>query len=385
MSIDIMLAALRESQTVPTKREAGRILARGGWAVFPLPDNMKFDNGLGAFTYKHASDDPRAWDAACDVQMARSECLDVNVGLAPAFCSVPLLVVDLDGQDAIDRFAKDAWDRGHADLGLWLRANTTRPDQGRHAYFVSPDGMHFGNSQHAWGGDIRSAKGHVVMPPSTTGIGRYTWVGELLNTAPDWVVEGLAAKTPTDSPDAGNHVTDAQVFDVLASFSQGAATPYGKVALDNLLREFEHCVPGTQRAGRNPTLQRVLCRALDLSMDGHLDATEAVREVTRVYVHLVSGDPNHAQPEHEIRRTIESWVRRKSGVLEAAEANAGAMAWASGRSSAEAASELLHKAREARTLIAPKVSEYLRAAKADRETQPRRRVSSYDFHKDVNK
>ena len=98
---------------------------------------------------------------------------------------------DLDGAEAIQRFFDDAMNHGHVDIGMWLRVNTTRPDHGRHLYFAAPDGKQWSNSPHIWGGDVRSGRGHVVMPPSTTETGMYTWVGEKLYGAPDWVIEGL--------------------------------------------------------------------------------------------------------------------------------------------------------------------------------------------------
>lgn len=329
--LETMLVALRESQRVPTKREAGRILAEGGWAVFPLPDMAKFDNGL---SYLNSTTDPEKWDELCVWQMARSECRDVNIALAPGKCAVPLIVVDLDGYDAIVRFWDDAVKAGHIDVGLWLRVNTTRPDHGRHVYFVAPDGKQWSNSTHIWGGDVRSGRGHVVMPPSTTGHGRYTWVGEKLYSAPEWVVNGLRGNTVTRDAGTGE-MSDAAIEKMLQDVSKWPASPYGRKALDNMLADLNDARAGDQAGGRNPLLSRTINRVLDLALTQDLNALESINEVADVYETLFSPDEAR-NPLGEVIRCVRSWVRNHENASAEAKASADALSWAMSRGNGEA-------------------------------------------------
>lgn len=303
--LESMMLAKRDSMTVPTKREAGRILADGGWSVFPVPNFAKLDHG---FSYRSSTIDPGVWEVMCEDIMRRNECLDVNVCLAPAKCLVPLLVIDLDGAASIQAFFSNAIDAGHVDVEMWMRVNTTRPDHGRHVYFVSPEGRRFGNSKHKWGGEVRSAKGHVVMPPSTTELGRYTWVGEKLYEAPQWVLENLRMASHS-----GDHATgDETVEAILQAMSQCESTSYGEVGLANMLKELGDARPGSPQGGRNPTLSKVVNRVLDLALERHLSALVALSEVQRVYVSLFSVDEMQARsPGGEFVRCVHSWIRNK--------------------------------------------------------------------------
>lgn len=322
-----MLVALRESLSVPTKLAAGEILAHGGWAVFPLPDLAKFDNRL---SYLNATVDPGVFRDMADDVMSRHECRDINVALCPAKSAVPLLVIDLDGADAITRFRDEAWERGHADLGLWLRANTTRPDEGRHAYFSVPSGGAFGNGKHRWGGEVRSAKGHVVMPPSSTALGRYTWSGETLREAPDWVLDGL----PSAGAGGYRRVPREELGEWLESLSRGEWTNYARAAFSGLLQELEEA--RAHGRGRNPSLAKVINRLMDIALDGELPALEALAEVQRVYFSLF--DPEERLSRNlggEFIRCVESWTRNKDE-LESRLASLDALqAWVRARSGAE--------------------------------------------------
>lgn len=323
-----MLVALRESMTRPTKREAGMVLAEGGWAVFPLPNNQKFDQGL---SYLNATTDPARWWDMCESVMERNECVDVNIALCPGKCAVPLIVVDLDGAEAIQRFFDDAMNHGHIDIGMWLRVNTTRPDHGRHLYFAAPDGKQWSNSTHIWGGDVRSGRGHVVMPPSTTETGMYTWVGDKLYGAPDWVIEGLRGGRVKDGS-RDSEKSDEEIAELLEELSQWSATSYGHTALNNMLADMREARPGDQRGGRNPHLSKTINRVMDLAVERHLNALEAINLVAEQYVALFSVDELAGRnPLQEVVRCVNSWFRNHDTVaLDAQDANV-IMEWANQR------------------------------------------------------
>lgn len=325
-----MMVSLRESLTVPTKRDAGMILAAGGWAVFPVPNNAKFDTGL---SYLNATTEPSRWWDMCESVMYRHECHDVNIALCPGKCVIPLIVVDLDGTEAIWRFFEDARAHGHEDVGMWLRVNTTRSDYGRHMYFASPEGQQWANSTHVWGGDVRSGRGHVVMPPSSTELGRYTWAGETLYQCPPWVLEGLrggAVKNQTRDGDK----TDEEISELLEELSQWAYTSYGRKAMDNMLAEMTQARPGDQLGGRNPHLAKTINRVLDLAVERHLNALEAVNEIADTYVTLFSPDEGRS-PLAEVVRCVNSWMRNHENVkMDAEDANI-IQEWANQRGSGE--------------------------------------------------
>lgn len=327
MSYDEMMIALRESQSVPTKLEAGIILAQGGWAIFPAPNNAKFDVGL---SYLSATTDPARFNDMAQDVMLRNECHDVNICLAPGKCTVPLIVVDLDGTQAIQSFFDDAVGHGHLDVQMWLRVNTTRVDHGRHIYFVSPDGEQWSNSSHVWGGEVRSGRGHVVMPPSTTETGRYTWAGEKLYAAPQWVIDGLKGGRVKNAERTG-YKTDDEIETILYNLSQWGCTSYGRTALNNLLAEMRDSMPGAGIDGRNPRLSRSINRMLDLAVSRDLNAYEALGEIADQYQALFSPDETHRSPLGEVRRCVESWMNNHdTAELDADNANV-VMAWANAR------------------------------------------------------
>lgn len=321
--LQTMMIALRESMTVPTKRESGLILAEGGWAVFPLPNYAKFDEGL---SYLNATMDPAQWADMCDWQLRRHEGQDVNIALAPGKCAVPLIVVDLDGSEAIHRFFDDAMAHGHIDVSMWLRANTTRVDYGRHIYFAAPEGKQWSNSTHVWGGDVRSGRGHVVMPPSTTETGRYTWAGEKLYTAPEWVIAGLRGNAVGDASRAAEK-SQKETGELLERLSQWNATSYGRVALTNMLDEMSQARAGDQRGGRNPHLSKTINRVMDLAINRDLNALEAISEVAEMYESLFSPDENR-NPLAEVVRCVNSWIRNHEKASEDVDASSVEMQWA---------------------------------------------------------
>lgn len=321
-----MMIALRESQTVPTKREAGMILAEGGWAVFPVPNYAKFDTGL---SYLNATMSGAKFNDMAESVMHRHECYDVNIALCPGKCAVPMLVVDLDGSEAIWRFFNDAEEHGHIDVSMWMRVNTTRPDHGRHIYFVAPEGKQWGNTTHVWGGDVRSGRGHVVMPPSTTETGRYTWVGEKLYTAPAWVIEGLRGSVVKDATRDGQK-SDEEINELLENLSQWNCTAYGRKGLDNMLAEMQDARAGDQAGGRNPHLAKTINRVMDLAVERDLNALEAINEVAEVYLSLFSPDEGR-NPLAEVVRCVNSWFRNHETVaLDAEDANV-MQEWANAR------------------------------------------------------
>lgn len=307
-----MLTSLRESLTVPTKRDAGIILAEGGWAVFPIPDNAKFDTGL---SYLHATTDGARFNDLAEDVMLRNECHDVNVALCPGKCAVPLIVVDLDGAQAVWNFFDDAKANGATEekLQTLLRVNTTRIDHGRHIYFAAPDGKAWSNSLHKWGGEVRSGRGHVVMPPSTTGKGRYTWVGEMLYTAPSWVVEGLRGGAVGNASRDGDK-SDEEIQKLLDDMSAWQTDSYARTAMNNMLAELSEARPGAGTDGRNPLLSKTINRVMDLAAEGRLNANQAVSEVAEMYESLFSPDETHRSPIGEVVRCVRSWFRNHETV-----------------------------------------------------------------------
>lgn len=302
------------------------ILAAGGWAVFPVPNNAKFDTGL---SYLSATTDPaKFWDMAENV-MQRHECHDVNVALCPGKCAVPLIVVDLDGVEAMWRFFDSAREGGHADLDLWLRVNTTRADLGRHMYFVAPGGKQWANSTHIWGGDVRSGRGHVVMPPSSTELGRYTWAGEALYQAPPWVMEGLRGGAVGNASRDGEK-SDEEINELLEELSQWNCDSYGRTALNNMLAEMQDARAGDQAGGRNPHLSKTINRVMDLSVERRLNALESINEIIDVYVDLFSPDEGR-NPLQEVLRCVRSWFRNHETVSVDAEAANSMQDWANSR------------------------------------------------------
>lgn len=313
--LEEMLIGLRESQSATTKLEAGEILAHAGWAVFPMPNNMKNDftsEELGirgpALSHLHATTDAGRFSAMAEDVMRRHECRDVNIALKPGACAVPLMVVDLDGGAAIDAFWKEAWERGHADVGLWLSVKTTRADRGGHMYFACPGDRQFGNGIHRWGGEIRCAKGHVVMPPSTTELGRYAWRGESIVQAPEWVVEGL----PVSAGGSYRNIKRETIGAWVEELSQAEWTAYGRAAYEGLKDELLMARPGFGRQSRNATMFRVVARILDLSLEYELPAIDALDEVRQVFFSLFGVDElAHRNIGGEFVRSIEAWARNK--------------------------------------------------------------------------
>lgn len=111
-----LLVARREAADATSGTNAGRVLAGGGWAVFPVPEGRKNDTKL---SWLYATTDPDEFAAMAHEVMSRHGGADVNVAIAPNKCDPPLLAIDLDGQAAIDSFAREAAANGHEDLGLW--------------------------------------------------------------------------------------------------------------------------------------------------------------------------------------------------------------------------------------------------------------------------
>ncbi len=318
----------RESTEATSAIDAGCILASGGWAVFPVPEGRKHDTKL---SWLYATTDPALFRSMVRDVQSRHGGVDVNVAIAPNRCDPPLLAVDLDGQSAIDAFAREAVAQGHADLNLWLRTKSPRLDGGRHAWFVAPDGQGFNAGSHRWGGEVRG-KGHVLAPPSWTSDGRYVWTGEALATTPKWVTEGLGAGTV----DAANDCSDAVIDEYLDLLSKFDWTPYGRAAVTGMLTDLRRAQPGDGRWSRNATLTRVVYRTCDLALQRELPALDALDSVMQLYPTLFT--PTELATRNvrqEVIRCVRSWVRKKDGIADRVSEVAAVHRWVADRSGSD--------------------------------------------------
>lgn len=332
-----MIEAAWDAQAARTRIDAGAVLAQGGWSVFPLPDGQKFDTGGQiAQSYMTATIDPGVFVERAEWNLDRWNCSDVNLGLSPAKCIVPLLAIDLDGAEAINGFFQSGIAAGETAerMGSWLRCKTTRPEGGRHVYFISPYGQGYHNAQHAWGGEVRSAAGHVVAPPSVTPDGRYELLGTTLIEAPTWVLLGSHANAITGPQHQRTHVNRSQLNDIVQRLSdeRWPGDKYGEVALNRHLEEIK--ASGTRvgdvRHGRNPTMTKAVYRILDLALDGRLLAQPALDAIADAYVGLFAFDGPGEQDKRaqEIVRAVNSWCEKATDLKEKLQSRDDAHKWA---------------------------------------------------------
>jgi hypothetical protein len=311
---------------------AGATLAHGGWAVFPVPAGKKFDSGTGANSYATATIDPGIFEERARDVMDRWDCDDVNVALTPGRCATPLVVVDLDGATAVQAFWDSGLEAGEAGDAIqsWFKAKTPRKDVGRHVYFTTPSGVAYGNSHHTWGGDVRSGRGHVVVPPSRVSAGPYELLGDVLVEAPAWVLAGFkAGVVATTGNPSVNSFDAAELTDVVDRLSAWQGDAYGVKTVGYLAAELRASAQTSGRGGdgRNPTMVKAVCRALDLALEGRVNAREALDLLASEYT-MALWDEKKRDPAAELTRTIQSWARRKELLVAQLEATEGNFAWA---------------------------------------------------------
>lgn len=145
-------------------REAALSYAEQGWNVFPVRPNKKPYTKHG---YLEATTNKAKigewWD----------EWPDANIGFSPG--DAELLVFDIDPGATIDTLNK-ALDGYLPDTELAART----PRGGHHLYFKLNDQEQVrpSASQVAKHIDVRSSGSYVLLPPSRTDAGEYTWIGE---------------------------------------------------------------------------------------------------------------------------------------------------------------------------------------------------------------
>jgi hypothetical protein len=219
--------------------------ARRGWYVFPVAPR-----GKTPITKRGMLDASTDMDLVAAWWERRPQ---ANIGVA---CGPSgLLVVDLDGEDAV---------RGWADLaarhGGHERTLVARTGKGFHGYFR-------GEGRSSAGRIGPSAGGYVIAPPSVHGSGAiYQWIDATLDPVPvpDWLTEALDRGLP-DSPIGERHrLPDGVLF-----------TPYGRSALVTIAEEMAATVEGE----RNSTLNALAYRCGRLSAAGQLGEQVARRDL----------------------------------------------------------------------------------------------------------
>lgn len=170
-------------------------LAAAGLAVFPVRPNRK-EPALRDWQARAASEP----DAAERLLREYPGC---NIGVVTGERSgVFVLDVDCKAVDGLTKLAElqDA----HGQLpSTW---ETRTPSGGLHFWFAYPNDRSVGNrAGFALGLDIRGTGGFVVVPPSRTAAGLYSWARaprkEGLSEAPSWLLD-LAAPKPPPRPES---------------------------------------------------------------------------------------------------------------------------------------------------------------------------------------
>jgi hypothetical protein len=224
--------------------------ARRGWYVFPVAPRGKTPiTKRGMLDASTDTDLVAAW-------WERRPQANIGVACGPS----GLLVVDLDGEDAV---------RGWADLaarhGGHERTLVARTGKGFHGYFRGEGRSSAGRIGPRI--DTRGAGGYVIAPPSVHGSGAiYQWIDATLDPVPvpDWLTEALDRGLP-DSPIGERHrLPDGVLF-----------TPYGRSALAAIAEEMAATVEGE----RNSTLNALAYRCGRLSAAGQLGEQVARRDL----------------------------------------------------------------------------------------------------------
>jgi len=219
---------------------------RLSWAVIPLHEqNADGTCSCGKADCTSQGKHPRltGWQekgTADDRQIARwwRQWPNANVGVVAGLSG--LVVIDVDNKHGID--GSENWrafchDQGITEAGA---CENLTPNHGRHLVWKAPDGTRIGNSGAGLpaGVDVRADGGFIVVPPSETNTGTYTWEmsGHPLDQAPG------------PAPIA--------LVDLLTKHPEAERTP-----------RFE--LPEAVKAGgRNKTLFRFACSLRTKGMDG---------------------------------------------------------------------------------------------------------------------
>jgi hypothetical protein len=234
---------------------AAAALARRGWFVFPVAPRGKtpiIKRGM--------------LDASIDEGLVAAWWEDrgeANIGVNCGKSG--LLVVDLDGEDAVR-----AWADLAARPGGHPRTLVARTGKGFHGYFTGEGPSSAGRIGPKI--DTRGRGGYVIAPPSVHGSGAvYEWIEATLDPVPvpEWLTEALDRGLPDSSAGERRRLPDGVPF-----------TPYGRSALAAITEEMAATVEGE----RNSTLNALSYRCGRLSAAGQLAEQVAHRELVAAAV-----------------------------------------------------------------------------------------------------
>ncbi len=174
--------------------------AKRGWAVFPCKPGGKAPLTQNGF--KDASRDPK------QIKRWWRKWPEANIGIATGALS-GLVVVDVDVKNGKGGF------ESYEQLGLPKRTTSVEtPSGGAHFYF-KVDSKHSISCRTNLrpGVDIRGNGGYVVVPPSTTVSGGYSWAqtGDLLRCPPELL---HACKMPSKSQPVGDVKHDSTTIPI---------------------------------------------------------------------------------------------------------------------------------------------------------------------------
>lgn len=291
--------ALHEAAMLDNGVEAGDLLASHGWAVFPVPvaherDTCpacrslpaervcrgKHDQARGALDYRAATLAPDEWRRMALDVMSRHEVPDVNIACSPWRCVVPLVGIDLDGPEAVAGFY-----RVNPDFDAFLRVESSGKGGGQHVYALGFREPLAGT--HRWGGEVRAARGHLMLPPSLVEGRRdyYRPVGRVLRQARD--TKGLTgARRGSAGPGAPSMTSETEIEEVLDRLSLRPPSRSGQARLAGKLAALAEAAPGS----RYPSMVSAVACAVWLARQGGVPLRWALDTITNVYGEAVAGE-----------------------------------------------------------------------------------------------
>jgi hypothetical protein len=315
-AVDSMLAALRQVQEADEPLsgfEAGEILVAAGWACFPVPAGRKFDQG---YSYIDATTSPAEWRELVTRLQARNRYItDVNVAVCPFKCAVPMTVVDHDSAVGLFDFTNEWHDKtGGAPDTLRIAS----PSGNEHYWFENEEPL--ANGYHPWGGETRSANGHVLLPPSWADEGSYQAINfnrpVRIDDVP-WVLRG--GRRRADDRER-SRLTHSDVDIEIAKLSVREWAPGGHDMLNAIISKMT----SVGHPGRNPAMAAAVNDMLDASLTGLIPAREGLALLGAAYAKHVSDTRDEEQALGEVARMSKVWVERHPHLDD----EIGAVAWA---------------------------------------------------------
>jgi hypothetical protein len=230
---------------------------------------------------------------------------DRNIGMPTGAISGRWVVdVDLGGEDGIERL--------QAKYGALPRTCTAiTPRGGWHHPFKYTGPVPNSAGKIAPHIDVRGDGGYVVVPPSVTNDGTYSWCGDPaapLASAPDWLI-ALAREKPAPS------ISERALTMCRLATTNGNGNAYGAAALD---REIA-VLAGTPAGQRNHRLNYAAFRLYQLVAGGELDGAIVER---RLVAACESNGLIKDDGERSVTKTIASGM--KAGLRHPRSRNRGA-------------------------------------------------------------